>query len=232
MTQAHLANLTLDDRSDSWELLSHGTLSREEAAFLRALSDESPKDATRFEAYAPLDARFHERMTDTLLAQVSSRRNTRPRVRQLTTASLLLAAAASLLLMVRPVATRAPEYELTVRGQIAYERGAPAVSSAAELVPDSVLDIRLTPVERGAERQLSTFLQQDGKVIAWPVPISRASSGAFRITGRARDLLGSRYGEWDAVFVLGPDRVTQPPNAAEEQGDLTVKRARLHYRKP
>lgn len=217
---------------NAWELLTDDALSREEQALLRALAEESEEDALRMEAHAPLDASFHDRMTDRIAAQIAeSARVRRQRTRRMgITATAVLAAAACALMLLRPPPVEVPEYALAMRGSVATERGASEQANVLVLTPQSIVDIRLTPATRvRSDLTLSTFLERNGKVERWPVPAESVGSGAFRIRGAASELLAARYGEWDVIFVIGLEAVNAPPAPDSTAENVTVSRARVRY---
>lgn len=228
--QAHSA----EETAGSWELLTNGELSREEQALLRALAEGDDGDALRLEAHLPLDASFRERMTDQLeagLAEAARRR--RRRITRIAATTTIFAAAAGLLLILQPPAVQVPAYALAIEGQVATTRGADDPARPVHLDPDSVLDIRLTPASRvRTALTLSAFLERDGRAVPWAVPVQRASSGAFRIQGGVLELLQRKYGVWNAIFVIAPSTVTEPPADGAHSSDLTVLRTTLHYDAP
>ncbi len=216
--------------ADSWDLLTHGALSRDEQALLRALAEENDGDGLRLEAHTPLGGAFRERMVETMGAKLdSAARRRRVRARGFGAAAAVLAAAACMVLWVRPVAVEIPAYALSIKGQVATRRGAPVMHEPVYLTPNSMLDIRLTPALRVRDGvTLSAFLAQGGHARPWPVPVERADSGAFRIQGVASELLKADFGTWDAIFVIAPGAVHALP-AANTDG-MAVVRTRFHYR--
>jgi hypothetical protein len=137
-----------DADDDVWEGLTHGTLSKDEEAVLRALAEESEDDATRFRAHAPLDETFRARVTERLVARIDADKKVRKLRRWMGGAGLSMAAAAALLMLGTPTKSSLPPYVLSVQGADATTRGGDRSGAEVRLAADAVLTLIARPDRR------------------------------------------------------------------------------------
>jgi hypothetical protein len=225
-------------QGDAWEALAQGELSREEEAFLRALAEESEPAAARLEAFAPLGDEFKARTVDRLADDLArQRQQKRFRMRSVLTWStgVLAAAAAALFAFLPRGGDPLPVYTLAVHG-VAEVRGSEQHTGPVRLVPQSELEIVLTPGAKVQGEVVLTvgLIATEGKVVLARKAPERASSGAFRLTGTMDELFGpvsaGRYQLATAVArqAISADELT----ARATRHDPGTETAQLVYEAP
>lgn len=141
-----------------------------------------------------------------------------------------LAAAAAVVLSVSGPAggPDLPEYtELEVRGGRQDHRGAPATADAtARFGPESRLELVLRPASpvEGAAPHLIAYLEPaSGSARRVELPAARSAEGAFRVRGRAAELLGAAPGPYRLHLIVSraaawPARLPDAAAIAERAG--------------
>jgi hypothetical protein len=201
----------MTESNDAWEDLSLGTLSKEEEALLRALAEESEHDAARLEAHAPLGAAFEERTVDKLAAQLEAQRDVKAKAEQqrflarrsTTYMASGLAVAAAALLLFWPREDAVPPYTLNVLGSVAEVRGDTDHKGPLRLLPESPIEITLTPeVEVSEPLALTVGLVSGERVYIARGQAERAPSGAFRLAGTMAQLFDAPPGRYQLVTAV------------------------------
>ncbi|HEV7508903.1 MAG TPA: hypothetical protein VGS07_28770 [Thermoanaerobaculia bacterium] len=223
---------------ERWDRLAAGTLTAEEEAELKALSESSPENQEAFEAFRPLGADFQARVVSAINAErakpvaAPQPEPQKPPSRVLPFRRVIrraevwvgfaAAVAAGVFFLVRtPAVQPLPPYAFddlignqTVRGgQLGPARGTPVFDPESQLMfvvrpPHPVT----TPVEAKA------FLAHGAEVFSWQ-PGKVGTGGSFRFDGR---LNGFEPGEWKVWVVVGrPDRI---PSASDLQTELRAGR--------
>jgi hypothetical protein len=197
----------MTESNDAWEGLSEGTLSKEEEALLRALAEESEGDALKLEAYAPLNDAFKERTVDRLAEQIKSegQKRWRARVRSYTYVASGFAAAAAALLVLWPKESALPDYTMNVQGSVQEQRGDTKNEGALHMLPESPIELTLTPEAQVSEALTLTvgLVDKDHVYIAHG-EAERAQSGAFRLAGTMGELFAAPPGSYTLVAAVAP----------------------------
>ena len=195
----------MTESNDAWEGLAQGTLSKEEEALLKALAEESEGDALKLEAYTPLGDAFVERTVDKLAEQIKTegQKRWRARVRTYTYAASGLASAAAALLVFWPKGGELPDYSMNVQGAVQESRGATEVEGPLHMLPESNLELTLTPETKVDEAlTLTVGLVGTDQVYLARGQAERAESGAFRLTGTMRELFDAPAGTYKLVATV------------------------------
>ncbi len=202
-----------------WQRLSRGELDADEDAALRARAAADPAMAERYEAFRPLGPDLQQRLVAQASLELASKTPARGAVLRRVSfgAAVALAAAASLLLVLRRSASPAdtdplPVYALSLTGGERSTRSdtAPPPAVPIELHGGSQLEIVLRPATAvTGPVSVEAFTVRDGQARPWTVPMSRSADGAVRISGDARALLGPATGEVGLAFVV--ERAGAPP---------------------
>ena len=201
----------MTDSNNAWEGLSEGTLSKEEEALLRALAEESEGDALKLEAYTPLGDAFVERTVDKLAEQIKSegQKRWRSRLRSTTFVASGFAAAAAALLVLWPRYHDYPAYSMNVSGAVKEQRGDAQVVGAMHLIPESELEVTLTPDAKVSEKlALTVALVGPGGCYLAQRQAERAESGAFRLAGPMRELFDAPPGSYTLVAAVADEPLT------------------------
>ncbi|MEZ4267154.1 MAG: hypothetical protein R3F39_12320 [Myxococcota bacterium] len=212
-----------------WQALAEGRADAAESAAAKA------EDPERWAAYQPLDAAareaVHRRVAEALgpVATEASKDNVislqarrESRWRRVAMIAVPLAAAAVLMLLMRPPSVSefppVDSYSLEIGGGQALQRGPENRDVSRRFVPDSQLELVLrpaTPVE--SPLALRAWRRQaDGAWQLWEPAVEWSADGAARIVGNAGALLGTTPGRVELRVVVGRSEVL--PDSAEAAG--------------
>jgi hypothetical protein len=213
----------LDER---WDRLAAGTLTPEEDAELRALTESSPEARETYEAFRPLGADFQARVVNEIAGELAKARpemesqKTRGRLLPFRPATLrrvgwltAAAAAAGLFLLLRSPATMPPlpDYTAELSGGIKTFRGEEATEPQV-FAPGDRFQLILRPktetLGKGLEAQC--FLLRGRELRRLGVESEIAPIGSVRLEGLLdRDL---SPGIWTLLAIVG--RQSEMPDAA------------------
>ena len=229
-----LANLAREDRDEElarlderWDRLAAGDLSAAEETALRALGVSEPLARRAWEAFRPLGADFHQRVTGEVRRAAGAEAPPvaaaapAPQARVLgrgrrwsrqATGWLTAAAAAALILVVLRPGPQAwsslPAYDLQLAPGVQELRGAPVPETAGavpDFAPGSRFELVLRP-ERAVSGEVAAraFLAREGEPPApWHVPVEVAPSGAVRLSGVLGQDLDLAPGSWHLWLAVG-----------------------------
>lgn len=201
------------DRLDGrWDRLSRGELSPDEEAELRALAGTSEEAHAAWEAFRPLGPEFHASVVQKVRKQgLEKSKKLLPFRRRIAgwSAVAALAAAASVMLVLRPLAPL-PDYSLEVTGVSASRGDEP--ETAPVLVPGNRFEVTVRPateVARGSKLEAYCVLAQDRELRPLEVRSEIVPAGLVRMTGS----LGHDVppGAWTLWAVVGrPGKLPDP----------------------
>jgi hypothetical protein len=209
-----------------WQALAEGRADAAEAAAAKA------EDPERWDAYRPFDAAaaeaVHQRVAEALerrsvaspARNVISLADRRAGMwRRLAMVAVPLAAAAALVLMLRPFDGPAlaplPSYALEIAGAEALVRGAESAPGPEVFTPQSSLVVVLRPASAApGDLALRAWQRHSGGAWQiWEPKVEWSADGAARIAGSAGALLGETPGLVDLRVVVG--RKGELPSTAE-----------------
>ncbi len=211
-----------------WQALADGRADEAEAAAAKA------EDPERWETYRPFDEAateaVHRRVAEALEARdapstggkVISLADRRGGTwRRLAMVAVPLAAAAALVLMLRPFGgpgqAPLPAYALEIAGAEALVRGADGAAGPQVFTPRSSLVLVLRPARAATgELALRAWRRHSGGAWeSWDPDVEWSTDGAGRIAGDAATLLGASPGLVDLRVVIGRrDDLPSTPEAA------------------
>lgn len=225
----------LGARAREWEALARGELDAEAVDALRREAETTAEGRRAWEAFRPLDPRFHARAARRILAArddrparapdiepaAARRRRATPRAAWALAAVLLASIAGGLLIGRGAAPPPLPSYQLSVAGVRAERAPAPGeeATAGATLVPGSRLELVLRPAT-GVEGPVTAalYLAGGGALDRWPVAaeaLEAAPSGALRVAGRVGAELPFRAGDWTVLAVVGRPGAMPSPAAVE-----------------
>lgn len=204
---------------ERWLRLSRGEASAEEIAELEAEAARDPEAAALYEMFRPLDSAQDDALTQTLLTRIDAesrmRWNPMAMVAFVGTAA---AAAAALGLWSTATPQLLPVYGLEASTSDLGYRGHEAVTVTKTLPrhhPDSSLTLVLRPEAPVLESVAAqAFLLDANGARELSVSLQQSSSGAVRLDGRVRDLVGTQQGVMTVILVVRPE--TQAPISSDD----------------
>lgn len=196
----------LDER---WDRLSSGELSPEEEAELRALAETSEEARAAWEAFRPLGPDFHASVVQAVrkqgLVPAAKLLPFRPRLAEWS-AVAALAAAASVVLLLRPPAPLPDYYSLKVSGGVQEERGEEPETAKAPvpvLAPGDPFQVIVRPqtaVSRASRLEALCFVARDREVRPLEARSEIYSGGTVKMEGSvSRDLPPGAWTLWAVV---------------------------------
>lgn len=224
-----------EDRSrldDRWDRLSHGQLSPEEEAELRALAETSEEARKAWEAFRPLGSEFHasvvravrEQQAEAEAKALEPKAKVLPFPRRLAGwSAAATAVAAVVLVMLLRLPEPVPEYGLPeVSGGIRPMRGESG-ETAVRFAPGAPLQVVLRPstATSGAEPlEARCFLSRNQEIRLLEVRSELAPRGAVKVNGAVPGDV--QPGVWTLWTVIGrpgklPDPADLRPFSAERQ---------------
>lgn len=242
----------LDER---WDRLSRGELSDDEEAELRALAETSEEARAAYEAFRPLGPEFHASVVRAVRAQGLADAQPREkaparllpfRSRRLAGwgAAAALAAAASVAILVQPLAPLPDYSQPQISGGTRTWRGAePETSNAPVLAPGDPITVIVRPetaVPSGSKLEALCLLVRDQEVRPLDVQLEIYPQGLVKMQGSlGRDL---PPGTWTLWAVVGrPGKLPDPPTLQDLSARVPVgkrnwvavsKEIRIHPREP
>jgi hypothetical protein len=217
----------LDER---WDRLSHGALSPEEEAELRALAESSPEAHEAYEAFRPLGPDFQAGVVQKL-QQARAKETPPARVlpfRRLTSriagwGALAASVAAAVLIVFLRAPAPLPEYaSLGVTGGSSAYRG--ETGEARAFAPGDRVQVVLQPrtAASGAPPlEAGCFLVRDGEARRLEVRSEIEPSGSIRMTGRVP--ADVRPGGWTLWAVAGRAGDLPGPEEIRSQAGREVR---------
>jgi tetratricopeptide (TPR) repeat protein len=243
-----------------WEALADGTLSDADRAELEAQALRSEAGRLAWKAMQPFSPEEDGAMLDRLAAMVAAspkdapprepspgttapapvvRLHSRRRMRlALAVAAPLLAAAAGLLLALRPPAfAPLPDYQVdqveALGGAAERRSGAEASDEPIHLAPGTSLHLRLLPfTEAKGPLAVRAALVRDGRAEAWRAPATFEPNGIVEVVApRDTAFAGVAGGAWELVVAVGrPDALPSTPEGLVRpppNRDVKVVRVKL-----
>jgi hypothetical protein len=203
------------------EGLVRGTLSQERLAELRRQADGDPDLAAALACFTPLPPSTTDEIARLAVARLQGGRKPRRRFAFAWLAMPVLAAAAGLLLLVRPGGgpVALPAYDLTFvggDGAVRGETGADPRPAVVRLWPDAEMDLVLRPeAPVTGPLQASAFVRAGAGLRAVPLPFELSDVGAVRVAGPVGKLFAGLRGRVELVIVLRRSDVSGVPAAPE-----------------
>lgn len=235
-----------DAYADDLVALAEGKLSEARRTELVEIAKRDPDLAAAFALYAPVDAAFVDALVDQVAAgrsrpgapapaavsDLARHRQRRTRRLLASTSTIGLAAAAAITIFftsrgrLRPL----PEFEVTLTGGMADERGRddPGAASGRRFAPDSEIDLVLRPATAlTSDLAASAFVRAHGPGAARPVrsltlPVLVSNAGAVRLAGPVARIFAGAGDRVSLIVVLqtgpDPDRALRIADGREPPG--------------